>query len=140
CAAGWCLDACGWSSSMARSCPSATRSARACIATTGCQSTARTRSQLLTPQPATPEPTMEYDNHAPYYWGNLTWDALRAAAGRRPVVIQPIGAMEQHGYHLPLNTDNYIISRLCDTAGRRAPDEILLLPCIPYAFNAHHMD
>lgn len=83
---------------------------------------------------------MEYQHHAPNYWGNLTWEELRAAAARKPVVIQPIGAMEQHGYHLPLNTDNYIISRLCDAAGRRAPEEMLLLPCLPYAFNAHHMD
>ena len=83
---------------------------------------------------------MEYANRAPYYWGNLTWEELRAASGRKPVVIQPIGAMEQHGYHLPLNTDNYIISKLCDAAGQRAPDEVLILPCLPYAFNAHHMD
>jgi creatinine amidohydrolase len=83
---------------------------------------------------------MEFADRAPFYWGNLTWDELRAAAARKPVVIQPIGATEQHGYHLPLNTDNFIISRLCDAAGRRAPDELLVLPVIPYAFNAHHMD
>ena len=56
------------------------------------------------------------------------------------MVIQPIGATEQHGYHLPLNTDNFIVTRLCDAAGRRAPDEMLVLPVIPFAFNAHHMD
>ncbi len=83
---------------------------------------------------------MECGNRASYYWGNLTWEELRSAAGRKPVVIQPIGAMEQHGYHLPLNTDNYIISKLCDAAGQRAPDDMLVLPCLPYAFNAHHMD
>ena len=75
-----------------------------------------------------------------FYWGNLTWEELRDAATRKPVVIQPIGATEQHGYHLPLNTDNFIVTRLCDAAGRRAPDEMLVLPVIPFAFNAHHMD
>ena len=83
---------------------------------------------------------MEFADRAPFYWGNLTWDELRAAAARKPVVIQPIGATEQHGYHLPLNTDNFIVTRLCDAAGRRAPDEMLVLPVIPFAFNAHHMD
>ena len=83
---------------------------------------------------------MEFGDRAPFYWGNLTWEELRAAAARKPVVIQPIGATEQHGYHLPLNTDNYIVSRLCDAAGRRAPEELLIMPVIPYAFNAHHMD
>lgn len=83
---------------------------------------------------------MEFGDRAPFYWGNLTWEELRAAAARKPVVIQPIGATEQHGYHLPLNTDNYIVTRLCDAAGRRAPQEMLVLPVIPFAFNAHHMD
>jgi creatinine amidohydrolase len=83
---------------------------------------------------------MEFTDRASFYWGNLTWEELRAAATRKPVVIQPIGATEQHGYHLPLNTDNFIVSRLCDAAGRRAPQEMLILPVIPFAFNAHHMD
>lgn len=83
---------------------------------------------------------MESAERASFYWGNLTWDELRAAAARKPVVIQPIGATEQHGYHLPLNTDNFIVSRLCDAAGRLAPEDVLILPVIPYAFNAHHMD
>ena len=83
---------------------------------------------------------MEFSDRAPFYWGNLTWEELRAAAARKPVVIQPIGATEQHGQHLPLNTDNFIVARLCDAAARRAPGELLVLPVIPYAFNAHHMD
>mgnify|MGYP003291682729 CR=1 FL=1 len=41
----------------------------------------------------------------------------KVTAARKPVVVQPIGASEQHGYHLPLNTDNFIVSRLCDAAG-----------------------
>jgi creatinine amidohydrolase len=83
---------------------------------------------------------MEFADRVPFYWGNLTWEELLAAAERKPVVIQPIGATEQHGYHLPLNTDNFIVSRLCDAAARRAPEEMLVLPVIPFAFNAHHMD
>jgi len=83
---------------------------------------------------------MEFSDRASFYWGNLTWPELRETAARKPVVIQPIGATEQHGFHLPLNTDNFIVTRLCDAAARRAPDEMLIMPPIPYAFNAHHMD
>ncbi len=83
---------------------------------------------------------MEFTDRVAFYWGNLTWDELRAAAVRKPVVIQPIGATEQHGLHLPLNTDNFIVTRLCDAAARRAPEEMLILPVVPFAFNAHHMD
>jgi creatinine amidohydrolase len=83
---------------------------------------------------------MEFADRAPFYWGNNTWEELREAAKRDRVVIQPIGAMEQHGPHLPLDTDDFIVTRLCDAAGRRAPDELLVMPVVPYAFNAHHMD
>jgi len=82
---------------------------------------------------------MEFADRASHYWGNLTWEELRDARARNPVVIQPVGATEQHGYHLPLNTDNFIVTRLCDAAARRAPNEMLILPVVPFAFNAHHM-
>lgn len=83
---------------------------------------------------------MEYHDRARFYWGNLTWPELREAAERKAVVVQPIGAMEQHGAHLPLNTDNYIVSQICHRAGEQADGDLLVLPVIPYAFNAHHMD
>lgn len=83
---------------------------------------------------------MEFFDRAPFYWGNLTWLELREVAKRKPVVIQPIGAMEQHGAHLPLDTDDFIVTRLCHAAGLLAPEELLVMPVIPYAFNAHHMD
>lgn len=83
---------------------------------------------------------MELLDRSPWYWGNLTWPELRDAARRRAVVVQPIGAMEQHGPHLPLNTDNYIIGHLCHRAAAASPGDLLILPVIPYAFNAHHLD
>lgn len=83
---------------------------------------------------------MEFADRSRFYWGNNTWEELREAVARKPVVIQPIGAMEQHGYHLPLNTDNFIVTRLCHAAASRAPEEMLILPVVPFAFNAHHMD
>ena len=83
---------------------------------------------------------MEYHDRAGFYWGNLTWPELKEAAAHKTVVVQPIGAMEQHGAHLPLNTDNYIVGQICQRAGERADGGLLILPVIPYAFNAHHMD
>jgi creatinine amidohydrolase len=74
-----------------------------------------------------------------FLWGNLTWEELKDVAGRGRVAIVPIGAMEQHGRHLPLNTDNYIVSHLCYEVGRRIPDEVVVLPVVPFAFDAHHM-
>lgn len=85
---------------------------------------------------------MEYDTRERFYWGNLTWPELQEMATRdpKPVIVQPIGAMEQHGAHLPLNTDNFIVSHICHLAGEQAGGDLLVLPVIPFAFNAHHMD
>lgn len=82
---------------------------------------------------------MDLAHRERFLWGNLTWEELRDVAAQSRVVIVPIGALEQHGQHLPLNTDNYIVSHLCYELGRRIPDEVVVLPVIPFAFDAHHM-
>jgi creatinine amidohydrolase len=57
----------------------------------------------------------------------MTWPEARWAAlhGGR-VVLLPIGAIEQHGPHLPVDVDNRIVIWLCDEAARRRPDLILI--------------
>jgi creatinine amidohydrolase len=48
--------------------------------------------------------------------------------------------VEDHGPHLPLDVDNFLIWSICEAAAQRAPGEILLMPIIPYGFETHHMD
>lgn len=76
----------------------------------------------------------------PYLYQHHTWPELRERIPEQPVVVLPIGSVEDHGYHLPLDTDNFIIWSVCEEAAKRAPGEILLLPHIPYGFETHHMD
>jgi creatinine amidohydrolase len=76
----------------------------------------------------------------PYIYGDLTWPELDEAAKRGPVVVIPVGSMEQHGHHLPLDTDNFLSGRWCEEAAERAPDDILLLDQIPYGYNIHATD
>ena len=76
----------------------------------------------------------------PYLYQHYTWPELREVAQAQPVVILPIGSVEDHGRHLPLDTDNFIIWSICEEAARRAPGEMLLLPQIPFGFETHHMD
>ncbi|TDO94179.1 creatinine amidohydrolase [Halanaerobium saccharolyticum] len=45
-------------------------------------------------------------------------------------VILPLGAVEAHGYHLPLSTDNYIAQKIAEIAAEKL--DALLLPLIPY--------
>jgi creatinine amidohydrolase len=75
-----------------------------------------------------------------YRYDHYTWPELRDIVKKQPVVVLPIGSVEDHGPHLPLDTDNFIISRICEEAARQADGEILLLPLIPYGFETHHMD
>lgn len=70
----------------------------------------------------------------------MTWpEARRAALQGGRVVLLPVGAIEQHGPHLPVDVDNRIVVWLCNEAARRRPDLILSAPPIHYGFNEHNM-
>lgn len=77
---------------------------------------------------------------AKYRYDRHTWVGIRELINRQPVVVLPVGSTEDHGYHLPLDTDNYLCWRLCEEAISRIPGEALLLPQIPYGFEDHHME
>jgi creatinine amidohydrolase len=76
----------------------------------------------------------------PYLYQHHTWVELGEVAKRQPVVVLPIGSVEDHGPHLPLDVDNFLIGRICEEAAKRADGDILLMPIIPYGFETHHMD
>jgi creatinine amidohydrolase len=75
-------------------------------------------------------------------YDRLTWPEMRAALARepQPVVAVPIGAVEDHGLHLPLSTDNDILAGILAECGRRASSDLLVLPVIPFGLDEHHMD
>lgn len=68
-------------------------------------------------------------------WADLTWEELRALDRARSVALLPVGAVEAHGPHLPLDTDNIIAGAMARAAaarleaGGRTP---LLLPPLVY--------
>lgn len=70
----------------------------------------------------------------------MTWPEARCAAlnGGR-VVLLPVGAIEQHGPHLPVDLDNRIVIWLCEESARRRPDLLMDVPPIHYGFNEHNM-
>ena len=75
-----------------------------------------------------------------YLYQHYTWPKLAEVVSSQPVVVLPIGSVEDHGRHLPLDTDNFLIWSICKAAAERASGEMLLLPLIPYGFETHHMD
>lgn len=75
-----------------------------------------------------------------YMFASMTWEEVNEAIAERRVAVIPVGAIEQHGYHLPVDTDNLFVMRICETAAERAPETIVTLPPIHYGFNDHNMD
>jgi creatinine amidohydrolase len=75
-------------------------------------------------------------------YDHMTWPEMNAAIARRaqPVVAVPIGAVEDHGLHLSLSTDNDILDGVLAECGRRAEGDLLVLPVIPFGLDEHHMD
>jgi len=74
-----------------------------------------------------------------YRYVDHTWPEIGEAAGLGKVVLLPVGSVEDHGYHLPLDMDHQV-ERICLEAAQRQPDLFLVAPLIPYGFNLHHLD
>jgi creatinine amidohydrolase len=68
----------------------------------------------------------------------LTWHDVNEAARANKVILLPIGCIEQHGPHLPLDVDNLIVEHLAEESARRRPDLLLVAPAIHYGFNVHN--
>ncbi|MGE0218788.1 mycofactocin biosynthesis peptidyl-dipeptidase MftE [Mycolicibacterium sp.] len=75
--------------------------------------------------------------------GNSTSRQLQnASTTRRPALVVPVGSTEQHGPHLPLDTDTRIASAVADAvaerlAARDQPDW-LVAPAIGYGASGEH--
>ena len=61
---------------------------------------------------------------------NLTWPEVGRILARDPRLIFPVGALEQHGPHLPLGSSTYIAERLSRDVSEDLG--ILLAPTLPY--------
>jgi creatinine amidohydrolase len=53
------------------------------------------------------------------------------------VMLIPIGHTEQHGYHLPMNTDTLIIEAIAQGTAAAIPDLVVTLPVMPYGVSTH---
>ncbi len=62
---------------------------------------------------------------------DLTWPEY-AERVRDHIMVLPIGAIEAHGPHLPLNTDTIIADHLADQLATRIP--ALVLPSLTYGY------
>ncbi len=67
--------------------------------------------------------------------GRATWPDLD---GRPPsLLVVPIGATEQHGPHLPLDTDTTVAAAVASGLAQRRPD-VVVAPPLPYGASSEH--
>jgi creatinine amidohydrolase len=59
----------------------------------------------------------------------------------RTVVVVPTGSLEQHGPHLPLDTDSFLCRSVVDAAAARASGTgpVLVTPTVCFGASEHHM-
>lgn len=77
---------------------------------------------------------------------NVLWQELRRpeiarAAAANAVVIIPVGSTEQHGEHLPINTDANCCFSIAKEAASQVNDfPVLVVPPVWAGYSPHHMD
>ena len=74
------------------------------------------------------------------YWGSYTSWELKKFVEKDPVLIIPVGAYEQHGRHLPLDTDTHIGLEIAKHTIRSADYPCALLPPVWSGVSEHHMN
>jgi creatinine amidohydrolase len=75
---------------------------------------------------------------------SIPWSAspsplLHAAAEEGAVVVVPLGATEQHGPHLPVETDALIATRLAARAAELASVAVVVGPTVPFGYSHYHL-
>ena len=71
---------------------------------------------------------------------HMTWMDIRDLEKREACVVLPIGAIEQHGPHLPVITDTLLVEHELALALERLPDtaHVYRLPCVNYGKSNEH--
>lgn len=70
-------------------------------------------------------------------FGELTRNEFEAVTPNTVAVI-PVGAIEQHGPHLPVNTDSLILEYVVGKAATACCQPVIVAPLIQYGYSPHH--
>ena len=64
------------------------------------------------------------------FWAEMTWTDFQGADMASAIAVLPVAAIEQHGPHLPVGVDTYIMEGYLRAAVARLPDDLpaLMLP------------
>jgi creatinine amidohydrolase/Fe(II)-dependent formamide hydrolase-like protein len=73
-------------------------------------------------------------------WEDLAAPAFAGlrASGDEWAVLLPLGAIEQHGRHLPVDVDAHLATAVCAAVAERDP-HVLVAPAIPWGISGSHV-
>lgn len=72
-------------------------------------------------------------------WAELDRGAVVEALGQGAAVALPLGAVEQHGLHLPTGTDYLTAEHVVVRAAQDARGAVVTLPPVPFGLSHFHM-
>ncbi len=80
-------------------------------------------------------------NKRKYLWAQMSWPEAEDALRIIDTALLPVGAIEQHGPHLPLDVDASDAEYLATSVAKACSDpKPLVLPLISYGVSYHHED
>ncbi len=73
-------------------------------------------------------------------FAEMIWYEVKEAAGNDRVAVLPVAIYEDHGPHLPVDTDVRLVTEIAERAVARIPEEAVLVPPVTHGYSPHHMD
>ncbi|WP_176084515.1 creatininase family protein [Martelella sp. HB161492] len=75
-----------------------------------------------------------------FIWSQLKTTDFSAINPERAIALLPVGATEQHGPHLPLNTDSLLAEAMAGGAAAKVRNaDVYILPTVTYAKSDEHL-
>ncbi|HSB81865.1 MAG TPA: creatininase family protein [Candidatus Methylomirabilis sp.] len=76
------------------------------------------------------------------YLRELTWEDAKARAADNATIVLPAGSIEQHGPHLPVETDSRLVWEVARRAVAQIADRvnILVTPPLEFGYSTHHRE
>src|SRR3984885_9911135 len=76
------------------------------------------------------------------FWAEMSWKDFQSTDMAETIAVLPIAAVEQHGPHLPLGVDLFIMQGYIERVVTRLPQDlpVLFLPIQPVGNSIEHTD
>ena len=76
------------------------------------------------------------------FWTDMTWTDFQAADMEKTIAVLPVAAIEQHGPHLPMGVDAFVMKAYLRRVADRLPEDLaaLFLPIQSVGASAEHGD